>query len=208
MAATTKEVFLFWTLLGRSMPRWFTADCSCLLLTYIQNHNVVLGLEDQQLTLSFHCIKCRRNIVSRDNNSFNALTDLTKTFDHVRWRGLLKLFRKIRCPPRFFWIIKSFHKNMQGTVQFDSSTWEPFPINSRVKQGYILTPMPFGIFFSLLLLYAFSSYEDGTFLYRRSKRKLSNLASLSKDQGLGGPHQRCFFFADDATLVIHSEATL
>ena len=40
---------------------------------------------------------------------------------------------------------------MQGTGQFNGSTYEPFNICSGVKQGYVLAPTLFGIFFALLL---------------------------------------------------------
>ena len=42
------------------------------------------------------------------------------------------------CPPKLLSLIESFHTNMQGTVQFNGSTSEPFNISSDVKQGCVL----------------------------------------------------------------------
>ncbi|KAK3786706.1 hypothetical protein RRG08_057982 [Elysia crispata] len=55
---------------------------------------------------------------------------------------------------------------MLGTIQYDGSFSDPLPIKSGVKQGCVLAPTLFGIFFSLLLRYAFHESEDGIFLLR------------------------------------------
>ena len=82
-------------------------------------------------------------------------------------KSFFKLPQKIGCAPGLLQMIKSFNKIMQSTVLFDVSISEPFPINSRVNQSCILAPTLFGILFSLLLSYAFSSYEEGIFLYKK-----------------------------------------
>lgn len=75
-------------------------------------------------------------------------------------------------------MVVSFHTNMKGKILFDGSTSEPFFINSGVKQGCVLAPNLFGIFFSLLLSYAFGSSTDGVYLHTRSDRKLFSLVRL------------------------------
>lgn len=75
-------------------------------------------------------------------------------------------------------MITSFHKEMKGTVQYDGSSSDPFPIKSGVKQGCVLAPTLFGILFSLLLHYAFSQSEEGIYLHTRSDGSLFNLARL------------------------------
>ncbi|MCJ8749798.1 hypothetical protein PDJAM_G00180330 [Pangasius djambal] len=75
-------------------------------------------------------------------------------------------------------MVESFHDNTFGTVQYDGSSSDPFPIKSGVKQGCVLTPTLFGIFFSLLLRYAFSESGDGIFLHTRCDGNLFNLARL------------------------------
>ena len=107
-----------------------------------------------------------------------AFVDLTKAFDLVSRRGLFKLLEKIGCPPKLLKLVISFHDGMQGTVQFDGSSSASFPILSGVKQGCVLAPTLFGIFFSLVLSHAFKSSCDGVHLYTRSDGKLFNLARL------------------------------
>ena len=97
-----------------------------------------------------------------------AFINLTKAFHLVSRNGLFALLERIGCPPKLLKMITSFHDDMNGTVQFDGSSSDPFPIKNGVKQGCVLAPTLFGVFFSLLLCYAFRESEDGIFLHTRS----------------------------------------
>lgn len=79
-----------------------------------------------------------------------AFIDLTKAFDLVSRAGLFTLLQRIGCPPKLLTMITSFHEDMNGTVQYDGSSSDPFPIKSGVKQGCVLVPTLFGNLFSLL----------------------------------------------------------
>ena len=83
-----------------------------------------------------------------------AFIDLTKAFDLVSRDGLFKLLPKIGCPPKLQNMIESFHTDTKGTVQLNGSSSEPFQFRSGVKQGCVLAPTLFGIFFGLLLKHA------------------------------------------------------
>ena len=69
--------------------------------------------------------------------------------------GLFKILAKIGSPPTLLSIVKSFHDDMKGTVLYDGITSDPFNILSGVKQGCVLAPTLFGIFFATLLKHAF-----------------------------------------------------
>ena len=137
-----------------------------------------------------------------------ALIDLTKTFDLVSRKGLFTLLQRVGCPPKLLRMITSFHKDMQGTVQYDSSTSDPFSIKSEVKQGCVLTPTLFGIFFFLLLSYALSQSEDGVYLHTRSDGNLFNLAHLREKIKFWKVLIREMLFADNAALNAHTEGAL
>ena len=71
-----------------------------------------------------------------------AFIDLTKAFDLVSREGLFKILPKVGCPPKLLSLIKSFHTNMKGIVQYDGSTSEPFDIHSGVKTRLCACPNP------------------------------------------------------------------
>ena len=137
-----------------------------------------------------------------------AFIDLTKAFDLVSRDGLFALLQRIGCPPKLLSMIVSFHQDMRGTVQFDGSCSESFPIKNGVKQGCVLAPTLFGIFFSLLLSYAFRESDDGVFIHTRSDGGLFKLARLRAKTKVRRVLIRELLFADDAGLAAHTEAAL
>nr|KAG5692478.1 hypothetical protein BaRGS_005024 [Batillaria attramentaria] len=91
--------------------------------------------------------KCRE----QQKPLYIAFIDLTKAFDLVSRSGLFSLLQKIGCPPRLLQMVKSFHEDMHSTVYFNGGTSDAFPVSSGVKQGCVLAPTLFGIFFFMLL---------------------------------------------------------
>ena len=80
-----------------------------------------------------------------------AFVDLTKAFDYVNREVLFTMLKKVGCTPILLDFIKSFHENLQGTAQVDGMISETFPILNCVKQGCVLAPTLFGIYFSVIL---------------------------------------------------------
>ena len=85
---------------------------------------------------------------------------------------------------------------------------EAFNIRSGVKQGCVLAPTLFGIFFSVLLKHAFRTTNVGILLRSRTDGKLFNLARLRSKTKVSQVLLRGFLFADDAALVAHSYVDL
>ena len=117
--------------------------------------------------------KCREPL----HPLFLAFVDLTKAFDLVCRSWLFEILQKVGCPPKLLVIITSFHQDMQSTVCFDEVTFNAFPVSSGVKQGCVLAPTLFRIFFSMLLQYAFVDCTEGVYIWMRSDGKLFNIAS-------------------------------
>ena len=137
-----------------------------------------------------------------------SFIDLTKAFDLVSRDGLFKILPKIGCPPKLANIIQSFHNDMKGTVLFNGNSSDPFPINNGVKQGCVLAPTLFGIFFSLVLKHAFGNSLEGVFLRTRFDGKLFNLSRLKANTKVTELLIRDLLFADDAAVATHSEQSL
>ena len=148
--------------------------------------------------------KCRE----QQRPLYIAFIDLTKAFDLVSREGLFKLLPKIGCPPKLTQLVESFHTNMKGTIQYDGSLSSPFAIKSGVKQGCVLAPTLFGIFFALLLRHAFGTCHEGIYLRSRSDGRLFNLSCLRAKTRIRKVVLRDMLFADIAAVAAHSEADL
>ena len=148
--------------------------------------------------------KCRE----QQQPLFLAFVDLTKAFDLVSRSGLFHILQKIGCPPKLLAIMTSFHKDMHSTGCFDGGTSDAFPVSSGVKQVCVHVPTLFGIFFSMLLHYAFADCEEGIYIRSRTDRKLLNIAWLRAKTKVHELLIRELLFADDAALTSHSQEGL
>ncbi|XP_047475415.1 uncharacterized protein LOC125029522 [Penaeus chinensis] len=137
-----------------------------------------------------------------------AFIDLTKAFDMVSRSGLFQLLKKIGCPPHLLAVVTSFHYNMRSTVSFNGVTSRVFSVSSGVKQGCVLAPTLFGIFFSMLLQYAFKDCSEGVYIHTRADGKLLNIARLRAKTKVREVLIREMLFADDAALASHTEEGL
>lgn len=137
-----------------------------------------------------------------------AFIDLTKAFDLVSRDGLFKILPLIGCPPKLLSIIKSFHDGMLSTVQYDGQMSAEFQVKSGVKQGCVLAPTLFGIFFAMLFRHAFKGATDGVYLHSRSDGKLFNISRLKAKSKTRAVLIRDMLFADDAALAAHTEEQL
>ena len=102
-------------------------------------------------------------------------------------------------------MIEYFHTDTKATVQFNDSSSEPFEIRSGVKQGCVLAPTLFGIFFGLLLKHAFDTTTKGIYLRTRSDGRLFNLSRLRAKTKVREVLNRDMLFADDAAVVAHTQ---
>ena len=68
-------------------------------------------------------------------------------------------------------------------MSFDGES--SFPIINGVKQGCVLTPTLFGIFFSMMLHYAFKESTDGILLTELNIDKYLSYACFKKSGKIG-----------------------
>ena len=87
--------------------------------------------------------------------------------------GLFRALLKTECPPSLLSVIRLFHTDMKGVVQFDGSSSKAFGIRRGIKQSCLLAPTLFGIFFAIMLRQGFEDSTD-----TRPDGKLINLSRL------------------------------
>ena len=82
---------------------------------------------------------------------FACFIDLTKAFDTVNREALWIILSKLGCPSKFINLIRLFHDGMSGSILCDGDTSSPFNISNGVKQGCVLAPVLFNLFFHVCL---------------------------------------------------------
>ena len=90
-----------------------------------------------------------------------AFVDLTKAFDLVGRQSLFVVLQKAGCPPTLLSLIRSFHEGLH-CAQYDGDLSDSFLINRGVKQGCVLAPTLFGIYFSFMFQRAFINLPTST----------------------------------------------
>ena len=93
---------------------------------------------------------------------------------------------------------------MYGTVLYDGATSDPFNILSGMKQGCVLAPTLFGIFFATLLKHAFGKSTEGIYPQTRSDGNLFKLSRLRAKTRVHKKYVRDLLFADDAAIITHT----
>ncbi|XP_038073012.1 uncharacterized protein LOC119741333 [Patiria miniata] len=142
------------------------------------------------------CVEQRRPL-------YMVFIDLTKAFDNVSRSGLFSILKRLGCPDRYLSILMCFHDDMHATVQFNGSRSAKFEVRRGVKQGCVLAPTLFGIFFSALLHRAFPE-PSGILLHTRSSGNFFDLSRLRARTKIRHVLIRELLYADDAAIVAHS----
>ena len=89
---------------------------------------------------------------------YAVFVDLTKAFDSVDRSALWEILLKISCPHDFVTIIRSFYDGTRAMVVENGEFSPSIDVSNGTKQGCVLAPLLFIIFFSMMFLVAF---KDG-----------------------------------------------
>ncbi|XP_063614375.1 uncharacterized protein LOC134787527 [Penaeus indicus] len=121
------------------------------------------GTTDMMFVLRQLQEKCRK----QNKGLYMTFVDLTKAFDTVSRKGLWLIMERLGCPQKFLSMVIQLHDDQRGQVRLNSDLSEPFPIVNGVKQGCVLAPTLFSIFFSMMLKQATEDLEDDEAVYIR-----------------------------------------
>ena len=143
---------------------------------------------------------------SREHNKdlFMVFVDLTKAFDTVSRSTLWKVLSKLGVPCDMLKVICSFHDGMEAFVSAGGQNSETFPVSSGTKQGCVLAPVLFALFFSVMLEHAFSDCKKGVNIQFRTDEHAFKRGGFRGKSKLRSELLRDLLFADDAALVAHS----
>lgn len=131
--------------------------------------------------------------------------DIKKAYDTVNRDILWPLLLKCGLPLKVVTLIHKLHEGMKAVVRVKDTFTEPFDVLNGLKQGCVLAPFLFNLFFDQVIHTALSGYEgdvqlnykiDGK-LFRRSGYKLPLKMTITELR-----------FADDLMATCHSQSLL
>ena len=134
------------------------------------------------------------------------IIDLTKAFDTVNREALWVILSKLGCPTKFVNLIRQFHEDVTGQVVSDCEASEPFSISNGVKQGCVLTPVLFNMFFTCVLSHAIREFEQGVCLRYRLDGSLFDLRQITAKTKTVEKTVLEALFADACALMAHRES--
>ena len=158
----------------------------------------------------FSCLgNSRKKCREQNKGLYITFVDLSKAFDTVSRKGPLQIMERLGCPPKFLSIVMRLHEDQRGQVR-NNELSEPFPILNRVKQGCVLAPTLFTIFFNMMLQRATEdlSDDDGIYIRYRTDGSQFILRHLQAHTKTLEYLVQELLFADDAALVAHTENAL
>ena len=119
---------------------------------------------------------------------YSVFIDLTKAFDTVNREALCDVLARYCCPSKFIQIIRLFHNDMTGQVLSNGEQSDAFTISNGIKQGCILVPVLFNMFFTCVLRQSVGNMEEGVHVRFLYDGPIFDLRRLSKDHQQ--PHPR------------------
>ena len=133
---------------------------------------------------------------------------MTKAFDTVNREALWDVLTCYGYPPKFIQIIRLYHDDITGQVLSNCEQSDPFSNSNEVKQGCILVPVLFSLFFTCVLRQAVGNMEEGVYVRFRYDSSIFDLRRLSaKTKTLNSLIQEALFTGDCA-LMAHKPSDL
>jgi len=94
----------------------------------------------------FSARQLQEKCIEQQKPLFMTFFDLSKAFDSVNCGCLWKILSRYGCPPKFINIIRLLHDDMTATVCNNNLRSDTFSVETRVKQGCVLSPTLFALF--------------------------------------------------------------
>ena len=109
-----------------------------------------------------------------------CIIDLTKVYDSVDQTLLWTVLARFGAPQNTVLAIRQFHDSMQACVRLDDRVYSGwFAVEQGLRQGFVLAPLLFTIFFAAVINVASTRFKA-------DKGIMDALVHLRKKRGAGG----------------------
>ena len=129
----------------------------------------------------FSARQIREKCIEQRVPLYQVFVGLTKVFDTVNREALWIILGKVGCSPGFVEVVKQLHRDTKARISFNGQLSGGIPIENGGKQGDILAPTLFTIFFATLLAHAFQDCDDGVYLRFRTTGSVFDLRTPTYD---------------------------
>ena len=128
------------------------------LSDYCERENILsleqCGFRPQRSTVDMMFVVRRLHELARkkDTPLYLCFIDLTKVYDSIDRTLLWDVLARFGVPPRMLAVIHQFHYGMQARVRLDDGERpDKFDVGQGLKQGCVLAPLLFNMFFMAVL---------------------------------------------------------
>lgn len=156
------------------------------------------------IDMIFSLRQVSEKVREKNQELYMVFIDLTKAFDTVNRATLWKILKKLGIPDNMLKVITSFHEGMKASVVSNGDSSEHFNVTNGTKQGCVMAPVLFALFFSVMLKHAFADVDTGVKFQFRTSGGIFNHQRFKAKTLLRRAIIRDLLFADDAALVATS----
>ena len=156
------------------------------------------------IDMIFSLRQVAEKVREKNHELYMVFIDLTKAFDTVNRKALWRVLKRLGIPDKMLNVIISFHEGMKASVLSDGVFSDSFDVSNGTKQGCVMAPILFALFFSVMLGHAFGDCNTGVKFQFRTSGGLFNHQRFHAKTLVKSSVIRDLLFADDAALVATS----
>ena len=153
------------------------------------------------IDMIFSLRQVAEKVREKNQELYMVFVDVTKAFDTVNRQALWKVLKKLGIPDKMLNTIISFHEGMKASILADGKLSGSFGATNGPKQGCVMAPVLFALFFSVMLQYFFSDIDHGVKFQFGTSGGLFNYQRFQAKTRLRTRITRDLLFADDAALA-------
>ncbi|XP_048485578.1 uncharacterized protein LOC105392632 [Plutella xylostella] len=132
-----------------------------------------------------------------------CFVDLEKAFDSVPREALWIVLKKLGCTEKFVRLLRLLHDDMQCCVAVDGEQSNFFPVTCGVKQGCVLAPTLFALYFAVVVKEVLQTVSEGVRIRFRTGN-LFNLVRLKARTKVSHALITEIMYADDLCFLAES----